>query len=148
MTRHVALCLGSTRGQPMAWIELMQCRLIYVATANEVDLWSCRLLDPAIEVVGWDIEWRVTFKSGKRQSAHCFLLPWALFCPVYRVAAYVQSRSLCVLQGRSDPCWLDVVEWQPPRGSKLCQTSTDPGGLADKSIANNCSVRNHVCWTT
>ncbi len=43
-----------------------QCRVIYVSTAVEVDWWAHRFLaDPHLPVVGFDIEWRVTFKTGK-----------------------------------------------------------------------------------
>lgn len=41
--------------------------MIYVGTAVEVDWWANRFLnDPELLAVGFDIEWRVTFKKGKR----------------------------------------------------------------------------------
>lgn len=145
-----ALCSESDWRQPMASIGLLQCRLIYVATANEVELWSCRLLDPAIEVIGWDIEWKVTFKSGERHSTRCFLLSWRLLSSGNNVSACncsikrVQPRSIFHLRGRCDPHWLIVSKWQPPGGSESCQTRIDPRGpcLANRSIANVCSLHN------
>jgi len=45
--------------------------VIYVGTAVEVDWWAKRFLnDPELLAVGFDIEWRVTFKKGKRTGKY------------------------------------------------------------------------------
>ncbi len=54
---------------------LVQCRVIYATSGVEVDWWCKRLLDPQLAAIGWDIEWKVTFKrgAGSITSAACRL---------------------------------------------------------------------------
>ena len=50
-----------------------QCRVIYVSTAVEVEWWANRFLDdPWLAVVGFDIEWRVTFKTGAHLRVYLY----------------------------------------------------------------------------
>lgn len=50
-------------------LSLRQCRVIYATSGVEVEWWCKRLLDPELAAIGWDIEWKVTFRTGASVAA-------------------------------------------------------------------------------
>lgn len=80
---------------------VMQCRVIYVATAVEVDWWADRFLrDPRLDTVALDIEWRVTFKTGGATKHRNGV--WS------QQSAYAGSRWRRLHEARSSTCTLLV----------------------------------------
>lgn len=79
---------------------LVQCRVIYATSGVEVDWWCKRLLDPQLAAIGWDIEWKVTFKRGAGSiiSAGCRLQAEIRQGQVWVEEAALMARDL-ILRG-------------------------------------------------
>ena len=89
----------------------VQCRVIYVATAVEVDWWAQRIVeDPRIEATALDIEWRVTFNTGETQvNVHP---PYSGSTVIISAVHYLQVQAGPVQNDRTSlSCSLHMTWW-------------------------------------